>query len=298
MLLLQNHANNNIPFVWFWPDGFSSCAIMTHDVEAIKGRDFCTELMNINESHGMRASFQVVPEDRYRVSDTFLDNIRSRGFEINVHDLNHDGYLFHDEKTFSKRARAINEYAQRFGASGFRAGSMYRRPDWYDSLSVSYDMSVPNVAHMEPQRGGCCTIMPYFIGNILELPLTTTQDFALINILQQHSCDLWRREIGIISEEHGLISFIVHPDYLLSAQAREVYCELLSHLSTLRRDTGLWLALPGEVNHWWRQRAQMCLRRRGQEWTIEGPGKERARIAYARLVDGRLTYDLSRTLPA
>jgi hypothetical protein len=266
--------------------------MMTHDVEAIDGRDFCGRLMDLDDTAGIKAAFQVVPERRYPVSDAFLDSIRSRGFEINVHDLNHDGFLFRDRETFLARAEKINQYVRRFGASGFRAGAMYRNAAWYGALDVAYDMSIPNAAHMEPQRGGCCTVMPYFVGDVLELPLTTTQDFALINVVRQHTCELWKREIAMISAEHGLISFIVHPDYLLSSQAQQVYAELLAYLSNLRSEGKLWIALPKEVNDWWRQRAQMRLVPNGEGWTIEGTGKERARIAYASLVEGRLTYAL------
>src|SRR5438445_3168575 len=39
-LLLQNRSIEHIPFIWFWPNGFSSCAIVTHDVETTCGRDF------------------------------------------------------------------------------------------------------------------------------------------------------------------------------------------------------------------------------------------------------------------
>jgi hypothetical protein len=39
--------------------------------------------------------------------------------------------------------------------------------------------------------------------------------------------------------------------------------------------------LPSEVNLWWRNRSQMKLVRAGAGWRIEGPDKERARIAYA-----------------
>jgi hypothetical protein len=288
-LLLQNEPEG-IPFIWFWPEGLPSCAMMTHDIEEVEGRDFCGKLMDLNDAYGIKTSFQVVPEERYPVPATFLEGIRSRGFEINIHDVNHDGSLFHDEETFYRGAKKINQYAREFGALGFRAGSMYRHPDWYHALDVSYDMSIPTVAHMEPQRGGCCTVMPYFIGRVLELPLTTTQDFALFNVLREKTCDLWRREIELVSAQHGLISFIVHPDYLLSVKAQEVYAELLSYLSELGREGRTWLALPREVNDWWRQRTEMRLIRRGQEWIVEGSGSERARVAWARLVNGQLAY--------
>ena len=82
-------------------------------------------------------------------------------------------------------ARRINDYAREFGCDGFRSGAMYREQDWFDAFEFSYDMSVPNAAHLEPQRGGCCTVMPYFVGNILELPLTTVQDYSLFHILER-----------------------------------------------------------------------------------------------------------------
>ena len=291
-LFLAAGGASEVPFIWFWPDGAPGCGMMTHDIEEVKGRDFCPRLMDLDDGFGIKSSFQVVPEDRYPVPESFLESIRSRGFEINVHDLNHDGFLFRDRETFLARAGKINQYIHRFGASGFRAGAMYRQPAWYGALDVSYDMSVPNAAHMEPQRGGCCTVMPFFVGNVLELPLTTTQDFALIRVLRQHSCDLWKREIEMILAEHGLVSFIVHPDYMISPAAQQVYRELLAHLADLRSEGKLWIALPKEVNDWWRQRAGMNLVREGDCWRIEGPGSERARVAYARLADGRLTYSV------
>ena len=101
-----------IPFVWFWPNGASSCAIMTHDVETTLGRDFCRSLMDVNSNYGVNASFQVVPEERYEVPDRYLDEIRSRGFEVNVQDLNHDGHLFRDKQQFLIRAVKINEYGR------------------------------------------------------------------------------------------------------------------------------------------------------------------------------------------
>jgi hypothetical protein len=62
-------------------------------------------------------------------------------------------------------------YAKEYNEAGFRSPVMYPNLDWYAELGFSYDMSVPNVAHLDPQRGGCCTVMPYFIGDQLELPL-------------------------------------------------------------------------------------------------------------------------------
>ena len=290
LLALRQRGGKKIPFIWFWPDGAPTCTIMTHDVETQTGVEFCSQLMDLNDSFGIKSSFQIVPEKRYPVPTEFLDDIRNRGFEINVQDLNHDGLLFSDRQTFLTRAERINHYGKVFGALGFRAGVLYRNTDWYGALDFSYDMSIPNVAHLDPQRGGCCTVMPFFIGKILELPVTTTQDYSLFNILNDSSIQLWKRQVSLIREKHGLISFIVHPDYIIDERARSIYKELLGYISDLRAQRQTWIALPKEVAEWWRLRNQMTLVKAGNSWRIQGPGSERARLAYAVLDRDKLAY--------
>ena len=294
LLLLSLTANRaeRIPFIWFWPEGASSSAIMTHDVETESGRNFCSNLMDLDDRFGIKASFQIIPEKRYEVSREFLGSFRKRGFEVAVHDLNHDGNLYSSRGEFLERAARINAHGLEFGAEGFRAGVLYRKQMWYDALHFSYDMSVPNVAHLDPQRGGCCTVMPFFLGRILELPVTTTQDYTVFYILNDFSTDLWNQQIALIMEKHGLISLIVHPDYIVRARERAIYEGLLGFLARLRKENNVWITTPGEVNHWWRQRAQMTLVENGNDWQIEGIGKERARIAYASEKEGRLVFSL------
>lgn len=292
-LTLESRGINEIPFIWFWPNGASSCVTMTHDVETESGANWCSELMDIDDAFGIRSAFQIVPEERYPVSQALLDSIRQRGFEINIQDLNHDGQLFKNRDIFLARAKVINKYAAEYGARGFRSAALYRNPEWYDALDMSYDMSIPNVAHLEPQRGGCCTVFPYFIGKVLEIPLTTTQDYSLFHILNEYSIELWKRQIEIIEKRHGLVSFIVHPDYIIPERPRNTYLALLEYLGCLRRDGRHWFALPGEVDAWWRARANMRIAFKDRHWAIEGPGSERARIAFAKLEGTRLIYTVS-----
>ena len=291
-LLLRTQQLERIPFIWFWPDGASSGASMTHDVETAAGRDFCESLMNIDESFGIAASFQIVPEDRYEVSEKFLDSIRRRGFEVNVQDLNHDGRLYSDRSEFARRAEKINDYGRRFRASGFRSAILYRRQEWFSDLDFSYDMSVPSSGHLEPQRGGCCTTMPYFVGKMLELPVTTTQDYSLFHYVRSFSIDLWKRQIDLILEQNGLISFIVHPDYITQDRENRVYQQLLAHLAWLRTQKNVWVAAPGEIDRWWRERSKMELVSDGVGWRVEGVGSARARVAYASEKDRKLVFTI------
>jgi hypothetical protein len=293
VLAMKAQGIERIPFIWFWPEGASSCLIVTHDIETKAGVRFVRTLMDIDEACGIKASFQVIPQKQYAVSEQFLNTIRCRGFELNVQDLSHDGDLFSDLGEFLLRARLINRYLREYGAQGFRAGRMYRNPDWYEALEISYDMSIPNVGHLEAQRGGCCTVFPYFIGRILELPLTTIQDYSLFHILGDYSTELWKKQMALIMEKHGLVSFIVHPDYIKERRALDVYKALLDHVARLREERSTWVALPGDVNRWWRERSQMRLvPGEGGRWRIGGPGHERARIAYASIRDGQPVYTL------
>jgi hypothetical protein len=284
-----------VPFIWFWPKGASSCLILTHDVETHVGRDFTPTLMDIDDSHGLKASFQVIPEKRYEVPDSYVDEIKKRGFEFNIHDLNHDGHLYEQKDEFLRRAKKINEYVHKYGARGFRAGAMYRNQEWFDAYEFSYDMSVPSVAHLEPQRGGCCTVMPYFIGNILELPLTATQDYSIFHILKDRTNDLWKTQVELIKQRNGLISFIAHPDYLLDQKDRALYESLLDHLRKVVDQDGVWAALPGEVDQWWRARREMKLVADGSGYRVEGPGSECARVAWANLDGDRVTYSVEKS---
>lgn len=298
LLALKARQGRPIPFIWFWPKGAPSCTIVTHDVETQSGVDFCPQLMDVNDAFGVKTSFQIVPEDRYPVTESFLALIRNRGFEVNVHDLNHDGYLFRDRTEFIRRAELINRYIVSFEASGFRSAVMYHDIDWYEALKVKYDMSVPNVSHLDPQQGGCCTVLPFFAGDIVELPVTMTQDYSLFNILGQFSTDLWIEQGTRIRQKHGLLSVIVHPDYLDNAKALKVYKDLLAHLTELRSGEQTWIALPREVAEWWRKRSQMRLVSHGNSWEIEGEGKEQASLAYAFLDGGSLRYELAGTREA
>ena len=291
-LAMKARGCDRVPFIWFWPEGAPACLILTHDVEAAAGYKFTSELMDIDQSHGFKAAFQVIPERRYEVTDDYVSQIRSRGFEFNIHDLNHDGQLFKGKDEFLLRARKINEYAAKYRARGFRSGSMYRNQDWLDAFEFSYDLSVPNVAHLDPQRGGCCTVMPYFVGKILELPLTTSQDYSIFHILNDYTIDLWKTQIELVRRKNGLLSFIAHPDYLIDRRSREVYETLLVYLRRIVDRDSIWATLPGEVDRWWRARAEMTLVEDGAGWRIVGPESRRARVAYASLDGDRIVYSL------
>src|SRR5262249_43028891 len=152
----------------------------------------------------------------------------------------------------------------------------------FQDLNFSYDMSVPNVARLEAQRGGCCTLFPYFLpGEVTELPLTTAEDYTLFHVLNDYSTTLWKQQIDRILRAHGLMTFIIHPDYVQAKRAQDVFCNLLAEIAALRSDKDVWVTLPCDVDRWWRERSAMTLVANGDDWRIDGIGSTRARVAYA-----------------
>jgi hypothetical protein len=294
-LSMEAKGVERVPFVWFWPDGARACLMMTHDVETEAGRDYCEDLMDVDDSFGIKASFELVPEHRYTVSQNLIELMRNRGFDVGIQDLNHDGQLFDNKEEFLRRVKIINRHGREYGAKGFRAAVLYRKPEWYEAFEFAFDMSVPNVALLDPQKGGCCTVMPYFIGDVLELPLTTIQDYTLFHLLNERSIVLWKAQVDLILQKNGLVSFIVHPDYVIEHDTNSTYKDLLGYLRELRGKTPIWSALPAEVDSWWRVRSKMSVVKDGDSWRIEGDDAERAVLAYAKNADGNLVYELAQT---
>jgi hypothetical protein len=134
--------------------------------------------------------------------------------------------------------------------------------------------------------------MPYFFGETLEIPLTTTQDYTLFHLLEDYSLDLWRAQTSLIIARNGLVSFIIHPDYVIDQKARDAYRGLLTLLCELGRKQRLWFALPGEINRWWRARRELRIVGQKGNFRIEGEGAERAKLAVAHRVGDRIEYEV------
>src|SRR5581483_10955953 len=105
--------------------------------------------------------------------------------------------------------------------------------------------------------------------------------------------ELWKKQISEIRRSHGLISFIVHPDYVSEPKAQKIYHMLLGHVDHLRSNQKIWTPLPHEVDRWWRNRSRMTLERNGENWKISGEGSDRARVAHAVLDGDRLQFELN-----
>jgi peptidoglycan/xylan/chitin deacetylase (PgdA/CDA1 family) len=250
--LLTALGEESSRFRWFWPGGHRAALILTHDVESSEGLKRVLEIADIEQERGFRSLFNIVAS-QYPIDYGVVRELKDRGFEIGVHGLRHDRSLFASREAFVRQLPAVEEAVRRLGAQGFRSPSTHRVYEWLGELPVLYDASMPHSDPFEPQPGGCCTLWPYTIGDVIELPYTMSQDHTLFTLLEEHSVDPWLRQVEAIEQRNGLIQCLSHPDpgYLGDADKRALYVELLDALA---ERTGLWRSLPRDVAHWWRRR--------------------------------------------
>lgn len=282
---LQLIAGEPVPYLHPWPNGHTSAFVLTHDVETSAGRDAIETLRAPERARGLRSAWNLVPE-RYPVADELLDQLRSEGCEIGVHGLRHDGRDLASRRMLRKRLPAIRAWADRWGAVGFRSPATQRSWDLMPLLGFDYDSSYTDSAPHEPRPGGCCTYLPFFIDDLVELPLTLPQDHTLFDILGLTDGSLWRSKVDALRSRGGLVLMIAHPDYVHCPGMLQAWEDLLDQLSA---DPGAWHALPREVAVWWRRRAQSVPELADDVWVVRGPAAGEAVVTWSSSQTGRRT---------
>ena len=275
---LIESGEQRVPLVNFWPGRKRFAFVLTHDVEGAPGLRTIEAVRQVERGHGLVSAWNFVAED-YSVEPRLLEQLRSEGCEIGLHGISHDGKLFQSRARFEEQLPKIRHYMAEWDAVGFRSPSLHRNADWMSELECLYDSSFPDTDPFGPQPGGCCSILPYFLDDVVELPVTLVQDHTLFEILGHRSTELWVRKSEWIIGHHGMVNLIVHPDYMEGSRL-DLYAEFLGFLAG--RSDG-WHALPRDVATWWRDRAGLrCDPRDDGGHDVVGPGAARAGVAYAR----------------
>jgi hypothetical protein len=226
-----------------WPDGKQFAVVLTHDVESASGLAKCQKLAEIEKKWGFRSSFNFIPEGEYQVTKKLRTELEADGFEVGVHDLHHDGKLYHSRGVFDKRAARINDYLQDWKAAGFRSGFMLHNLEWLHELKIDYDLSTFDTDPFEPQPDAARTIFPFWKadrrGNgYVELPYTLPQDSTLFLLLGEQTPEIWLRKLDWVANHGGMALVNVHPDYIRfpgepadsSTYPVELYEQLLRHV--------------------------------------------------------------------
>jgi peptidoglycan/xylan/chitin deacetylase (PgdA/CDA1 family) len=234
-----------------WPHGRRWALVLTHDVETAAGLAAIEPLRRLEERYGFRSSWNLVPE-RYRTPDELARELRAAGHELGVHGLRHDGRDLASRRVLGRRLLGMRAAAARWGAVGFRAPATQRRWEWMPLLGFDYDSSYPDTDPYEPQAGGCCSTVPFFNGDLVELPITVPQDHTVFEILGYEDEAVWLEKIEFLRARGRMALLLTHPDYL-----PEGGCAFRAYERVLARyadDATAWRALPRDVAAWWRAR--------------------------------------------
>ena len=270
-------ASAPVPFLDLWPGGRSWALVLTHDVETDAGQQDINLLRAPERELGYQSSWNFVAM-RYRVDDNVVRSLQAEGCEVGVHGLHHDGRDLGSRRMLEKRLPAMRSYAQRWNAVGFRSPGTQRQWAWMPRLGFDYDSSYSDTDPYEPQPGGCCTYLPYFNDDMVELPITLPQDHTLFTILQHPDAEVWLRKAHLLRERNAMALVLTHPDYARDPRISEGYRRLLD---AFRDDHTAWRALPRDVAAWWRRRAASSIRGNGGGWAIEGPAAGEGKVRFA-----------------
>lgn len=239
-----------VPFINFWPDSHDWCVLLTHDVESEAGIRNIKRVVALEQEIGFRSSWNFVAK-WYPIPVNLFGWLRNKDCEVGLHGIYHDGKLFSSWRRFKSELDEINGYLMRWDVVGFRSPATHRNPEWMPLINAEYDSSFPDTDIYEPQGGGCCSIFPYFLENLVELPITLPQDHTVFEVLQQDSIQLWKEKSDFIIDNQGMILLITHPDYLIEPKRLDMYGQFLEYLKT---KVGGWHTLPREAARWWKLR--------------------------------------------
>jgi glycosyltransferase involved in cell wall biosynthesis len=269
-----------------WPGNKKFSFVLTHDVESAAGLQRCRKLMRLEMELGFRSSFNFVPEGDYRVPRELREELQANGFEIGIHDLNHDGRLYQSRRDFNQKAARINDYLREWKAVGFRSAFMMNNLDWLHELQIRYDASTFDTDPFEPQPEGRHTIFPFWVpspgpqklaakhqeaqvsadgralttgpdrsrSGYVELPYTLPQDSTLFLLLREQTVEVWLRKLSWLVANGGMVLLDTHPDYMSFSKTRPdmgeypigFYRAFLEHVRSEYAGQ-YWHALPSEV---------------------------------------------------
>ncbi len=263
-----NESAGSKPAGWAgWPDGKQFALVFTHDVESKEGIGNVRQLAELEISHGFRSSFNFIPQGPYEDPSGLRRWLVDQGFEVGVHDLNHDGQLYESRESFTQKAKSINDYLKNWNAVGFRSGFMLHQLDWLHDLNILYDASTFDTDPFEPQPDGSETIFPFLVkapggdsaSGYVELSYTLPQDSTMFLLLRETTPRIWKQKLDWIQRHGGLALVNIHPDYMdftnVGSSSSQYPATLIGEFMKYARDNyeGMyWNPLAKELAQWYR----------------------------------------------
>ena len=234
-----------------WPEGKSYCVLFTHDVDTQGGFNNICKFSQLESRYGIYSSWHILFR-HYRLDSARLSELKDQGHEIASHGYNHDTKLsFLEDSQIRKRLEFCRKRSRGYGCWGFRSPALAINHKLLNMLSeyFIYDTSIPDVE----LSGGCGSLFPFFIGNLLEIPLTVPMDATLISLgfSPREILGIWREKINFIKSMGAVAVVTTHIDTHFSGNRMmmETYESLISKLSA---DKDAWIIRPIDLVNFWK----------------------------------------------
>lgn len=280
MKQIRKEIKKKIPYVNFWPNGKKFAVCLTHDLETGAAFSTIEKFRKIERKYGFVSTWNIVAK-KYDIDFAKLQQLEKEGCEVALHGYNHNGktpYLS-KEKMKQRLTEAISKF-KGFKILSFRSPQLQRSEKFLKCLSEYFicDSSIPDtdIKSAFAMRSGCCSVFPFMINNMVELPLTMPQDFRMIFSLKYSDADyfaLWKEKVDYIKSLGGFVNVLTHADPYISGNDKKlaIYEKILKHIS---KSKNYYSGTMFEIGKWWIERSKSRI--------INGKivGSKRAKMSY------------------
>jgi len=218
--------------------GDTTPVLVTHDIDSPEGlRSLVDAFLPLEEQMGARSANYIVP-CAWPPDERALDDVRRRGHEIGVHGYDHSNRTpFAGERERRRRLDAARPFAERHGASGYRAPSLLRTRALLRDVSTryGYDSSIPTSGGLFPvPNNGCASARPFVIEGVLEIPLTLPRDGSLrfLGYSAPEILQLWIACADTVARSGGVVVVLTHCEARFSGNPAmlDAYGRFLGHV--------------------------------------------------------------------
>ena len=248
-----------IPYIAFWPQKKRFAAAVTHDCDTASSFKNIGKIRDIERKYGITSCWNIL-SNKYRIDKTALKKLKGEGCEIGLHGDTHDNKLpFLRTDEIRERLAGTSNIVEEFEIMGFRSPSLLRNKKFLELLSdyFEYDSSTCDTDLLSPvaMRSGTCTVFPFFIKRMVEIPITLPQDHRLIRLKQTKSqmLNVWKEKIDFLRQVNGSAVLLTHPDSHIFGNDNylDVYEKILKYLAGFEDS---WITIPAEIGEWWNER--------------------------------------------
>lgn len=213
---------------WQWPSGKKCALVLSHDTDS-KGQKTGVRFMKmLAKDFNLVSTFAFVGDcmKHYR---PLIEELRSAGHEIALHDATHDNRIaFKSVPEILNRLEPFMPMMRQYEIRGFRSPSWYTsEPLWtaLEQLGFAYDMSVQDTWPLfdTARNYGTGSFFPFRVSQLVLVPNTVMFELPFyLSYPKEYTFDFWRPKLDRIAQAGGLIMFNAHPDRWFSGNKSAV----------------------------------------------------------------------------